>query len=84
MQPAHTARSTTLDELPYDSGLIETKGALMARNMLDPKIVTESEIRELPLFIKIYGGLCIASGVISACGNRKAPPASAKKRALAV
>ena len=37
----------------------------MARNMLDPKIVTESEIRELPLFIKIYGGLCIASGVIS-------------------
>ena len=56
MQPAHTARSTTLDELPYDSGLIETKGALMAHNMLDPKIVTESEIRELPLFIKIYGG----------------------------
>ena len=36
-----------------------------ARNMLDPATPNEAEIREIPLIVKIYGGLCAADGIVS-------------------
>ena len=34
-----------------------------AQNMLDPNVTTEEDIREVPLIVKVYGILCIISGV---------------------
>ena len=34
-----------------------------AQNMLDPNVTTEEDIREVPLIVKVYGILCVISGV---------------------
>ena len=34
-------------------------------NLLDPDLPAEPEVRDIPLIVKIYGGLCLAYGAIS-------------------